>query len=451
MITRRISDWVESRVGSRSMIHAAMRKVFPDHWSFLLGEVAMYSFIVLLLTGVYLTFFFVPDAEQIVYQGSYNALNGIEMSRAFESTLRLSFDIDGGLLIRQMHHWAALVFVAAIFAHLLRIFFTGAFRRPREINWVIGLTMLLLAIANGFAGYSLPDDLLSGTGLRIAYSIAESVPIVGTRLAGLAFGGAYPSAEIIPRLYTLHILLVPVLIGVLLSVHLALLVRQKHTQFPGTGRTEDNVVGTRLWPGFAAKTIGLFFLVAATLALLAGLAQINPIWLYGPYHPAQVSAPAQPDWYMGWLEGALRLFPGWETRAFGFEIPNPFFPGVLLPGITFTALYLWPFIEARAMRDNEIHHLADRPSDRPWRTTIGVGALTFYGILFIAGSNDILASRLHLSINAITETLRVLLFVVPVITGYFAYRLTSERGREKLKPRRVSVSQSSDGGFHSEE
>jgi ubiquinol-cytochrome c reductase cytochrome b subunit len=451
MIIPRVIDWVDSRVGGRKVIHAAMRKVFPDHWSFLLGEIALYSFVVLLATGVYLTFFFVPDAEQIVYQGSYNALSGIEMSRAYESTLRLSFDTDGGLLIRQMHHWAALVFVAAVFAHLLRIFFTGAFRKPREINWMVGLTLLILAIVNGFAGYSLPDDLLSGTGLRIAYSIAESIPLVGTRLAGLAFGGAYPSPEVIPRLYTLHILLVPAIIVALLSVHLALLVRQKHTQFPGPGRSEGNVVGTRLWPRFAAKTVGLFFLVAATLALLGGLAQINPVWLYGPYHPAQVSAPAQPDWYMGWLEGALRLFPNWEIRAFGFEIPNPFFPGVLLPGLSFGALYAWPFLEARILKDYEIHNLADRPSSRPWRTTVGVVALSFYGILFVAGSNDILASRLDLSINAVTRTLRVLLFVVPAIAGFITYRITSERGRERLKPRQVSITQTSDGGFSTRE
>ncbi len=451
MIIPRVIDWIDSRVGGRKVIHAAMRKVFPDHWSFLLGEIALYSFVILLATGVYLTFFFVPDAEQIVYQGSYNALSGIEMSRAYESTLRLSFDTDGGLLIRQMHHWAALVFVAAVFAHLLRIFFTGAFRKPREINWMVGLTLLILAIVNGFAGYSLPDDLLSGTGLRIAYSIAESIPLVGTRLAGLAFGGTYPSPEVIPRLYTLHILLVPAIIVALLSVHLALLVRQKHTQFPGPGRTEGNVVGTRLWPRFAAKTVGLFFLVAATLALLGGLAQINPVWLYGPYHPAQVSAPAQPDWYMGWLEGALRLFPNWEIRAFGFEIPNPFFPGVLLPGLTFGALYAWPFLEARILRDYEIHNLADRPSSRPWRTTVGVAALSFYGVLFIAGSNDILASRLDLSINAVTRTLRVLLFVVPAIAGFITHRITSERGRERLKARQVSITQTSDGGFSADE
>jgi ubiquinol-cytochrome c reductase cytochrome b subunit len=451
MITSKIVDWIDSRVGGRAVVRAAMRKVFPDHWSFLLGEVALYSFVLLVATGVYLTFFFVPDAERVVYQGSYSALHGLEMSRAYESTLRLSFDIDGGLLIRQMHHWAALVFVAAVLSHLLRVFFTGAFRRPREINWMVGLTMLLLAIVNGFAGYSLPDDLLSGTGLRIAYSITESIPLVGTRLAGLAFGGAFPSPEIIPRLYTLHILLVPVAIGGLLAAHLALVVRQKHTQFPGPGRTESNVVGTRLWPRFAAKTTGLFFLVGATTAILGGLAQINPVWLYGPYNAAQVSAPAQPDWYMGWLEGALRLFPNWEIRAFGFEIPNPFFPGVLLPGLTFAGLYLWPFIEARILGDSAIHHLADRPSTLPWRTAIGVTALSFYGVLFIAGSNDILASRLHLSINAVTQTLRALLFVVPAIAGVAAHRVASERGRERLRPRQVSIARTTEGGFSQDE
>jgi len=446
---REVGAKLDERTGSNRFLQAAMKKVFPDHWSFLLGEVALYSFVVLLATGVYLTFFFVPDAEPITYTGSYVALDGITMSRAFESTLRLSFDVRAGLLIRQIHHWAALVFIAAIVAHLMRIFFTGAFRKPREINWVIGVALLLLGIVNGFAGYSLPDDLLSGTGLRIAYSIAQSIPLLGPWLASLGFGGPYPAPEIIPRLYTLHILLVPALIVAVLSVHLALIVRQKHTQFPGPGRTEENVVGTPLWPRFAAKSTGLFLMVSATLVALGGLFQINPIWLYGPYHPSQVSAPAQPDWYMGWLEGALRIFPNWEIRAFGFEIPNVFFPGVLLPGITFGILFAWPFLEARLTGDHQIHHLLDEPSARPWRTSIGLAALSFFMVLFIAGSNDVIASRFQLSVNAVTYTLRVLVLIVPPLVGAVAYRIATERSSgPPRRPTEETIVRSEGGGFH---
>jgi ubiquinol-cytochrome c reductase cytochrome b subunit len=211
-----------------------------------------------------------------------------------------------------------------------------------------------------------------------------------------------------------------------IGAHLAILVRQKHTQFPGPGRREDNVVGERVWPTFAAKGLGLFFLTGAVLSLLGGVAQINPIWLYGPYRPADVSSASQPDWYMGWLDGALRLMPNWETRAFGYEIPNPFFPGVLLPGITFTLLFLWPFLEARVTKDREPHHLLDRPRDRPLRTALGVATLTFYTVLFFAGASDVLAITFDLSVNSVFVTLRVLLFLLPPVSGWLAFRLCKE-------------------------
>jgi ubiquinol-cytochrome c reductase cytochrome b subunit len=310
--------------------------------------------------------------------------------------------------------------------HLARVFFTGAFRRPREINWTVGVTLLTLVIFNGFAGYSLLDDQLSGTGLRIAYSIALSVPLVGTWIASLFFGGEFPGPDIINRLYVLHIFLLPALIAALIVVHLAILVLHKHTQFKGPGRREDNVVGERMWPNYAAKALGLFFITAAVLLALGGLAQINPIWLYGPFDPSEVSAASQPDWYMGWLDGALRLMPGWEIRAFGFEIPNPFFPGVLLPGITFGLLYLWPFLEARFTRDRDEHHLLDRPRDRPVRTALGVATLAFYTVLLLAGASDVLSTTFDLSVNLVFWMFRIALFVAPVLAGWAAYRLCKE-------------------------
>jgi ubiquinol-cytochrome c reductase cytochrome b subunit len=445
-----IADWLDRRVGAAKFAKKALDKVFPDHWSFMLGEIALYSFVVLVLTGLYLTFFFVPDARQVVYHGSYAPLRGLTMSEAYRSTLDLSFDVRAGLVMRQTHHWAALVFVGAIVAHLMRIFFTGAFRRPREINWIIGLLLLLLALGNGFTGYSLPDDLLSGTGLRIAYSIVLSIPVVGEWLASLAFGGEFPTKEIISRLFVVHVLIIPVAIATLLTVHLALLVRQKHTQFRGPGRTERNVVGSKLWPTFAAKTIGLFFAVFAMLTALGGLAQINPIWIYGPFDPVAVSSGSQPDWYIGWLEGALRLFPPWEIRAFGYEIPNPFFPGVLLPGIIFGLLFAWPFLEARFSRDHEEHNLLDRPRDRPLRTAIGVATLTFVLLLFFAGGDDVIAARFDLSVNNVVWAFRVLVIVVPPLVALITYRLGRElqaRDRQGPEPPFVEVDRDESGGY----
>jgi len=311
----------------------------------------------------------------------------------------------------------------------MRVFFTGAFRRPREINWIIGCTLLLLAIVNGFAGYSLLDDQLSGTGLRIAYSIAISVPIVGTWVASLLFGGSFPGDAIIERLFVLHVLIVPVLLAVTLTAHLTILIRHKHTHFAGGGATEDNVVGERLWPTYVFKSTGLLFLTAAVLAALGGLVQINAVWFYGPFGTSDVSTASQPDWYMGWLEGALRLMPAWEIRAFGFEIPNPFFPGVLLPGVTFLLLYLWPFLEARRTGDHAEHHVLDRPRDRPVRTAIGTGVLSLYTVLFVAGGNDVLATTFDLSVNRLVWLLRLALFIVPLLVAWATYRLCRELQR----------------------
>ena len=425
-VITRPARWIDQRLGMSRLARTALNKVFPDHWSFMLGEVALYCFVVLVLTGVYLTFFFVPGSREVVYDGSYEPLRGVEMSQAYESTLRISFDVRAGLVMRQMHHWSALIFVGAVVAHLMRIFFTGAFRRPRELNWMIGVTLLLLAIANGFTGYSLPDDQLSGTGLRIAYSVVLSVPLLGSRIAFLIFGGDFPGDEVITRFFVVHILVVPVAIAVLLTAHLAILVRQKHTQFRGPGRAEQNVVGARLWPTFTAKTLGLFFFTATVVAGLGGLAQINPVWVWGPFEPAGVSAGSQPDWYVGWLEGSLRLFPPWETRVLGFEIPNPFYSGVLIPGLTFGLLYLWPFLEARMTRDRADHHLLDRPRDRPVRTSIGVAALAFYFVLFLAGANDVLAARFDISVDVVIWTFRIAVLVGPVVAAALTYRLCRE-------------------------
>jgi len=416
--------WVDDRLGSSNFVKRSLNKVFPDHWSFMLGEIALYSFIVLLLSGTYLTLFYEGSSREVIYNGSYIPLKGIPMSAAYASTLHISFDVRGGLIMRQIHHWAALLFMASIVVHLMRVFFTGAFRKPRELNWVIGVGLLILGIVEGFAGYSLPDDLLSGTGLRIAYSIALSIPVVGTWVAFLVFGGEYPGGAIIERLYPIHILLVPGIILGLITFHMMLIWFQKHTQFAGPGRTETNVVGSRIYPAYAAKAGGFFFLVFAVMAGLGGLAQINPIWLYGPYDPAQVSAGSQPDWYVGFLDGSTRLMPNWELRTLGHTFsPNVLIPTQILPGVLFVLLLLYPFIEAKLTGDKGYHNLLDRPRDKPVRTGLGAMAISFYVILMIAGGNDIIATIFHLSINEITYTLRTALFLVPPLVYVLTKRV----------------------------
>jgi len=443
--------WIDERLGSASWARKGLRKIFPDHWSFLLGEIALFCFIVLLATGVYLTLFYRPDAAPVIYDGPYEPLRGQEMSAAYESVLRISYEVRAGLVMRQIHHWAALVFMASIVTHMIRVFFTGAFRKPREINWMVGVTLLVLGIGMGFSGYSLPDDLLSGTGLRIAYSAVISIPFIGPYLGFLVFGGEFPTEGIISRLFVLHVMLLPALIIGLIIVHLGILWRQKHTQFAGKGRTERNVVGKSFWPSQVFKSTGLMLLTGAVLALLGGLVQINAIWSYGPFDPSAVSAPSQPDWYVGWLEGAIRLFPAFEPTIFGVTIPSMFIPGVVIPGIGFTVMALWPFIEQRFTKDREAHHLLDRPRDRPARTAIGMGAILYVMLLTLAGGNDVLALTFNVPIEAMVWFLRVALFVVPVLGGLVTYRVCSELQSSDAHPLRrrrgVRLRRNAEGGF----
>ena len=409
-------SWLDERLGLGGLAKKQLRKVFPDHWSFMLGEIALWSFVILLLTGVFLTFWFKPSMTEVEYMGTYAQLRGLPMSEAYESTLYLSFDVRGGLLMRQMHHWSANLFIASMTIHMLRIFFTGAFRKPRELNWLIGLGLLMLGIVEGFAGYSLPDDLLSGTGLRIAEGLMLSIPVVGTYVAFFIFGGEFPGDDFISRLYTVHVLLVPGILLGLITAHMLLLVYHKHTQWPGPGRTNDNVVGFPLMPVYMAKAGGFFFIVFGVTSLMGALLQINPIWMYGPYNPAQVTADSQPDWYMGWLDGGLRIMPNWETRIFGVTLSwNVMVPGLGLMGILFTVLALYPFIERWITGDDREHHLLDRPRNQPTRTAFGVAGITAYGTLWLAAGNDIIGPMFHLSIGAIIWFCRIGVFVLPVL------------------------------------
>ncbi|MFT3877239.1 MAG: ubiquinol-cytochrome c reductase cytochrome b subunit [Propioniciclava sp.] len=419
-----VAAWLDDRVGLAKIGKASLRKVFPDHWSFLLGEIALYSFIVLLLTGIFLTIWFKPSMAEIEYEGSYELMRGLAMSQAFESTLHISFDVRGGMLVRQIHHWAAILFMAAMTAHMLRVFFTGAFRKPRELNWLIGIGLISLSMIAGMTGYSLPDDLLSGTGLRFTDGAIRSVPLVGTWVEFFVFGGEYPGDAIIARFYMAHILLIPAILLGLIAAHMTLVVYHKHTQFPGPGRTENNVVGYPLFPVYMAKAGGFFFIVFGVLILMGATMSVNQVWLYGPYNPAQVTAGSQPDWYMGWVEGAVRIMPGWESHWGGTTWSwNIFLPFAVLMGIFYTALGVWPFVEAWITGDKRPHHILDRPRNAPTRTGLGMAGVTFYGLMWAGGGNDIIATQFNVSLNAVTWFLRVAVFVGPVIAFIVTKRI----------------------------
>lgn len=422
---RGIGNYIDDRFHLAKTAEKNLRKVFPNHWSFMLGEIALYSFIILLLTGVFLTLWFNPSMSHTVYEGSYERLRGVEMSEAYASTLHITFDVRGGLLVRQIHHWAALIFVASLVVHMLRVFFTGAFRKPREINWLIGVAIFLIAIVEGLFGYSLPDDLPSGMGVRIFQGVLLAIPVIGTYLSFFMFGGEFPGEAIIPRLYMLHILLLPGILLALIAAHFIILWYQKHTQYPGPRRTEKQVIGTPMFPGFALKAGGFFFFTFAAITGLSAFVQINPIHLFGPFTPTSITSGLQPDWYMGFLEGSLRLFPDW----FDFDIGGyAVVTGVLVPGLGFMGLLfgglaIYPFLEAWITGDKRAHNIADRPRNVPVRTGLGAAGITFYGVLWLAGSNDILSHTFQISLFATTWIFRIALIVGPILAFIITKRI----------------------------
>ena len=420
------AEGIDERYHPAHGVRSAMNKVFPSHFSFLFGEIALYSFVVLVLSGTYLSLFFDPSMRESTYDGTFSNLRGIDMSQAFSSTIDISFEVRGGLFVRQLHHWAALVFVGAILVHMLRIFFTGAFRKPREGNWVIGVALLGLAVTEGFLGYSLPDDELSGSGLRIMSGLLQSIPIIGNWVQWLVFNGEFPGHVVIPRFYAAHILLVPGLIIGLIAVHLGFVWYQKHTHFPGQHRTESNVQGQRMVPVFSIHSMTLFLSVFGALSLLGGLAQINPVFNYGPYSPAHGTVGSQPDWYLGFVEGALRLWPRWDIPLGRYEIPGPFWPGIVLPLVITAAVLYYPFLERRLTGDTREHNLLQRPRDNAGRTAAGVMGVTFYLWLLFAGGDDVIAYILNVPIEELVWIGRIGVIVMPLLAYWLTF-LTCRR------------------------
>ena len=430
---RRATRTLNERTGAAPFLKAALRYLFPDHWTFLLGEVALYSFIVLVATGTYLALFFHPSTALTVYHGSYKPLQGLEMTDAYRSTVDLSFSVKAGLLIRQTHHWAADVFVASIVLHLLRIFFTGAFRKPRELTYYIGVTMLTLALLEGYLGYSLVDDLLSGMGLAIGYSVAMAIPFFGANLAELIWGGPFPGIpDFWSRMYIAHVFLLPLAIAGLIGLHLFLVSSLHHTQFKRKRETEKRLVGVPAFPGQTPRSLGLFFSVVSVLFLLGGLVQINPIWLWGPYHVGDSTNGAQPDWYLGWLIGALRLVPHFDWTISDYTVvPNPFWGGAAFPLVVFGILYLWPSLERRVTGDRARHNLLTRPRDAPWRTAIGMAVLTWVLLIFVAGSSDRAYVLFDVTYSSQLWVYRVLVWALPLVVLLVTRRVCLELRRNE--------------------
>jgi ubiquinol-cytochrome c reductase cytochrome b subunit len=421
--------FIDERTASAPLLRKTLRYLFPDHWSFLLGEVALYAFMVLIATGTYLALFYDPSTAKTVYHGPYMPLDGQIMSAAYKSVVDLSLSDKAGLLMRQTHHWAADVFMVAIVMHLMRVFFTGAFRKPRELTWVVGLLLLFTALLEGYLGYSLVDDLLSGIGLAIGYGVGLSIPVIGGPLTQGIFGAPFPGKNLFfSRMYIAHVFLIPAMLGALIAVHLTLIAARHHTQFKESKRTtEKRIVGVPMFPGQLPRSLALMFFTAGILFLLGGLVQINPIWQWGPFEPWQATNGAQPDWYLGWLIGALRLMPSFDVTIGHYTlIPNPFWGGILFPLIVVGVLAVFPWVERRLASDRRVHNLADRPRDAPNRTAFGVAFLTWVFLVFLFGSADRIFVLIGLSYDTQLYIFRIGIWIVPLALFFIVRRLCRE-------------------------
>jgi ubiquinol-cytochrome c reductase cytochrome b subunit len=415
--------FIDERTSAAPLLRKGLRYIFPDHWSFLLGEVALYAFIVLIATGIYLALFYDPSTAKTIYHGPYGPLDGQTMSAAYKSVVDLSLSDKAGLLMRQTHHWAADIFMVAILLHLMRVFFTGAFRKPRELTWLVGLSLLGVGLLEGYLGYSLVDDLLSGMGLAIGYGVGLSIPIIGGPATLAIFGAPFPGKDLFfSRMYIAHVFIIPLLLATLIGIHLALIAARHHTQFKESKRTtNERIVGAPMFPAQVPRSLALMFLTVGLLFLLGGLIQINPIWQWGPFEPWIGTNGAQPDWYLGWLIGALRLMPSFDVTIGHFTlIPNPFWGGVLFPGIVFVVLGAFPWIERRLTRDHSVHNLADRPRDAPNRTAFGAAFLSLVIVVFVFGAADRIFVLWDLRYDVQLYIFRIALVVVPVAMFFIA-------------------------------
>jgi ubiquinol-cytochrome c reductase cytochrome b subunit len=451
---------------------AWLRQARSGRWPFLFAEIALYDLVVLAATGIYLAVFFNPSMTRVIYHGSYGPLRGVPVSQAYDSALHISLDMPGGLLIRQIHQWAAVIFVAAVCLQLLQLFFTREFRRPRRLHWLIWVALLPLGMVEGWTGSILPDDMLSGGSLSLLQAVLQSIPVVGTHLMLWMFGGAVPGHQIIPRFYWLHLLVLPVVMIGLLVLGRRLARRTGLTRQPGSGRHGSGRHGSGRhgsgWQGLAwhgpgwrrlvqnpaaATSLAMFFATCGVLTLLGTFAQIDPIWSIGPYQPGATTSGAVPDWYMGFLDGGLRIMPGWEVMIAGHPLTLAVLvPALIVPGVFFALLAAYPVLESWLTGDRGMHLQPDRPRDAVTRTAVGVAGMTFYGVLWAAAANDQIAYHFHLDLFTVTWVFRVAVFVGPVLafalTRWICLALSSREREEAEHGHETGrIVMSPDGGF----
>jgi cytochrome b-561 len=377
--------WWQERLDLEKFCEKFLTKAFPAHPTYLLGEIALFSFVLLVITGVYLGMVYEPSVQAV-------DLFGGEVPAAYASVVRSDLSLFGQI-VRNLHHWSAQLMIAALLAHMFRVFFTGSYRKPREINWWIGLALMLTTFMAAFTGYLLPYSEYSVTATSIGFFMAKSTPWIGDFVARLFFGGEFPSDQTIPRFFFYHVMLIPLVIGVLLSLHMVILVQQKHTEPPGNlyrpeAEGGKRLIGIPLWPNQVLYSTTFFLLLAGLLILVSTYIPINPVELFGPPQPG--TPKMRPEWYFLIVYGMLKLIPGtFEASFWGAHISQETLGGVFFPTILIVLLALIPLLD----RCREPVHYMANPLQRPWTTGLGVTGLAFFGLLAVAGYIDVLGLR----------------------------------------------------------
>lgn len=414
--------WLDERLHIGRFRRRFLTKAFPVHDSYILGELALFSFATLVITGVFLALFYIPSTSKVIYDGALLNYRGKSLPEAFASVIYITYDLPMGMLIRQVHHWAANIFIASISLHMLRVLFTGAYRKPREVNWIIGIVLINLAIVSAFSGYTLPYDQFAATAATIGYNVFSSPPIVGEYIGNAVFAGGFPSQAAIPRLYSFHLLLAA-LIAVTIGLHMTVLIKQRHTEPPRAGDPKK-LVGVPLWPNQAFASAMYLFALLAFLFLLGGFLSPHNIAVYGPEDPTTTPTNIAPDWYLMWLFGLLKLVPSaWGITIGGIIIKTEFIGGVLLPGVIWTAIVLLPFIDRSEREENFIAN----PLDRPFPTALGVLIVTFLLSLAIGGQNDRIAAFLGLGIREANLILFAAIILASFLAGALTYAILRRR------------------------
>jgi ubiquinol-cytochrome c reductase cytochrome b subunit len=383
---------LRAEITDRSDLRGRVAAAFPSRGLRMLAVITLSSLAVLIGTGTCLALLFDPATTEVTYAGPFDNLRGVSVPGSFASAMEISFEIRGGLFVRQLHNWSSSVFLVTLLITLAVTFFTGAFRRTRRAVWLLDVATLIVGVFAAFTGVLLLGDLASGTSLRMISGYLLSIPVIGTRLHWAAFGSEFPGTDIGPRLYVLHLVL-PALIVALVALRARLLGRS-----PARRRR-------RVAPALVVITVG-------GLAVLAGLFQVNPIWNYGPANTAHVSAGAAPPWYFGWVDGAVRLWPALPINLGAYEIPPWFWPSMVLLPLSFLALAGYPWLDRLVTR-----------GDRSRRISLGVAVLTLFGLLQLAAAIDVIAVHFHLSADALLWAGRIGVLTLPPLAYAMTYRL----------------------------